>query len=272
MVPLAGSVLETMSTTFAQILEAGRAEDGKLVLDVSDDWMQGRSLFGGLQGALGLSAMRSLVPDQPLRSLQTNFIAPLAGTVRAEAAILRKGKNTTQVEFRLVGDLGLATVGLGIFGSELASIVDVKLGPPPSYEATPVAFPFVPGGAPNFLQHFHMQFLKGHPPFTGVPTTETALLLDMREEGPTTEEHLIAFADVVPPLGLSFASAPSFGSTLSWMLEILAVPPADTPLTGWRLDSELVSAHGGYTNQSNTLWSPDGQAIALSRQCMLVFC
>ena len=251
-----------MSQSFAQIMEAAHAVDGGLDLHVSDDWLQGRSLFGGLQAALGLIAMRSLVPHQPLRSLQTNFVAPLAGHVRAESTILRAGKNTTQVEYRLVGDAGVTTTGLAIFGAEMDSIVEVVLGPPPSHTTPPLAFPSVPGLTPNFLQHFHMQMLTGHPPFSGVPTTKSALLLDMLDEGPATEHHLIAFADVVPPLGLSFASKPSFGSTLSWMLEILAVPPAETPLSGWRLDSELLSAHGGYTNQSNTLWSPGWPSLS----------
>ena len=46
------------------------------MLDVPEDWLQGRTLFGGLQAVVGLAAMRTLAPAAPLRSLQVTFLAP----------------------------------------------------------------------------------------------------------------------------------------------------------------------------------------------------
>ena len=66
---------------------------------VSEDWLQGRSAFGGLQAALALRAMRERVPvDMPLRSLQVTFIAPVpAGPVSIRAQRLRAGRSAIQV-------------------------------------------------------------------------------------------------------------------------------------------------------------------------------
>lgn len=73
---------------FLEILATLKREQNLWVATVSEDWQQGRSLFGGLQAALAVKAMRDLVPDVPLCSLQTTFLAPVpAGTVSIRAQI-----------------------------------------------------------------------------------------------------------------------------------------------------------------------------------------
>jgi hypothetical protein len=176
-----------------------------------------------------------------------------------------------QIEAKLYGGDQLATQCLAIFGRSLESIVRVSEKQEELESSSSVAFPFVPGITPTFTQHFGMRLLDGNVPFSGKETLRSSYELDLLDEGPTTSLHVAALSDVVPPLGLSYLSVPTFGSTMSWMLEFLAEPAPDLPLKEWRLDSRLVSAEGGYTNQDNILWSPRGQAMALSRQCMLVF-
>jgi hypothetical protein len=43
------------------------------------------------------------------------------------------------------------------------------------------------------------------------------------------------------------------------------------PLSGWRMEAELVAARDGYTSQSVMLFAPSGEAIARTQQSMLVF-
>jgi hypothetical protein len=57
---------------------------------------------------------------------------------------------------------------------------------------------------------------------------------------------------------------------MTWMLEVLDTF-ADQPLRGWRTDSEMTAARDGYTSQTTTVYAPDGRAVALSRQSMVVF-
>src|SRR5258706_11305999 len=90
-------------TPFSVLISRIQAADGESMLDVPEDWLQGRTLFGGLQAVVGLAAMRSLAPDAPLRSLQVTFLAPLpGGIVKARARLLRSRKSATHVEARLV--------------------------------------------------------------------------------------------------------------------------------------------------------------------------
>ena len=92
---------------------------------VSDDWLQGRSTFGGLQAALALRAMRGLVPATlSLRSLQVAFVAPVSGgAVRITARVLREGKNVIQVEARLLEGEETACLVIGVFENLFAAYV-----------------------------------------------------------------------------------------------------------------------------------------------------
>ena len=85
----------------------------------------------------------------------------------------------------------------------------------------------------------------------------------------------MAVADAPPPIALSMLKAQVPGSSLTWTLEMLSeggdAGLAELPLAGWRLDLELVAAAAGYTSQSEIVWGPGGEPVALSRQCMVVF-
>src|SRR4051794_23479874 len=102
--------------SFSQVLASAQGDAHELTLNVPSDWMQGRSVFGGLQAAFALRAMRVLVPDAPLRTLQTTFIAPVAASMRVRARILRQGKNATHVEARIGDDTATQAIVIGVFG------------------------------------------------------------------------------------------------------------------------------------------------------------
>jgi len=119
--------MEQTTTPFSVLLSRIRAGEGTSTLEVPEDWLQGRTLFGGLQAVVGLAAMRSLAPDAPLRSLQVTFLAPVpGGPVTARARILRSGKSATHVEARIVdGDNTLALM-VGVFGLPRTSAVTLR--------------------------------------------------------------------------------------------------------------------------------------------------
>jgi len=261
-----------MATSFTQLMGRAKRDFGALELEVPSDWMQGRTVFGGLQVAIALEAMRTCVPGTVLRTLQTTFVAPVPeGAVRARAEVLRRGKNATHVEARLFGRDETLAVVIGVFGDARSSKA-ARLPRRPTLEASePLEIGFVPGVFPNFAQHFRRRWLKGSRPFTGQPIHEVVVEVGIRDEGPITEGHAVAIADFIAPVALSHLDAPAPGSTLTWMLEWLSDDVRHLPLDGWRLDAELIAARDGYTNQSVMLWGPDGSAVALSRQSMLVF-
>ena len=239
---------------------------------VSDDWLQGRSVFGGMQAAIALAAMRTLIPMQiALRTLQMTFVAPVeSGLVTANARVLRAGKSAQHAEARLEGPDGLQALAIGVFGAPRDSIVQVPVPAPAPVTAARSKLGYTPG-MPSFLQHFDAELLAGAPPFANVRVERNVYEIGLRDSGPMTEAHLLALADFVPPVALSWMPKLTPGSSLTWMFELLDHGFAAQPLSGWRVESDLVAARDGYTSQSTTLWAPDATPVALSRQSMVVF-
>ena len=259
------------ATPFSRLLSRMEASAGESRVEVPDDWLQGRTLFGGLQAAIALRAMRTLVPATPLRSLQATFVGPVpGGLVRATARVLRSGKNATHVEARIVdGDATLAVM-VGIFGVARESSVRVVPRQPELPAGQAAEMRYIPG-APAFTQHFKARWLMGGLPFTGATERDNVIELGMHDSGAATEYHVVAMADFIPPIALSFLRERVAAASLNWMLELLAEDVGTLPLEGWRLDAHLTAAAAGYTHQSLELWGPGGIPVALGRQTMVVF-
>jgi len=256
---------------YSELLATMQQSESGVTLDVTSDWMQGRSVFGGLQATMAVAAMRTLITT-PLRTLQVTFIAPVpAGKVSAQATLLRQGKNASHVEARvMVGDQ-VACLAIGVFGNARETVIK-KLPPQPSIQTRqPIVFPYVDGMTPEFLRHFKGAVLLGDLPFAGKPLSDVVVSLDMLDNGNATEAHLLAIADFMPPVALSWLKTFATGSSLTWMLEFLVDDFAALPLQGWRADATLVAARDGYTSQSVMLWGPGGVPVAISRQSMVVF-
>jgi acyl-CoA thioesterase len=258
---------------FSEALNGVRRDGDTWVASIGEDWLQGRSAFGGIQAALALRAMRELVAAEvPLRSLQVAFLAPVpAGEVRIVAKVLRQGKNVSQVEARLVDGDDTLCVVIAVFGAARASKLHL-LPAQPAVQAmsAPHVLRYVPGLLPQFTQHFHARWLQGDVPFSGSTKTEQVVDISLKDDGVADEAHVIAFADFIPPVALSMLDQPAPGSSLTWMLELFA-DARGLPLDGWRIDAQLQAAQDGYTSQQVMLWGPGGEPVALSRQSMVVF-
>ncbi len=258
--------------TLSELLRAARKQSGSLTAEVTEDWMQGRSAFGGLQGAFAVEAMRTLVDMSfPLRTFQMTFVAPIgAGACTTQASVLRAGRNTMHVEARIVNGAETLAHSVAVFGRARESIVKRDLPPaPPRQEGT--RLPYVPNIAPAFFQHFDVALLDGALPFANRPVHRNVYELGIKDSGTTTDAHLIALADFVPPVALSWLPKPAPGSSMTWMLEFLDHGFTQQPVGGWLVETEMLAAREGYTSQSTTLWSPAGVPTVLSRQSMVVF-
>jgi acyl-coenzyme A thioesterase PaaI-like protein len=258
--------------TLSELLRAARREPGTLVSEVTPDWLQGRSAFGGLQGAFAVEAMRTLVDASfPLRTFQMTFAAPISdGECTTRANVLRAGKNTMHVEARIVSGEETLAHAIGVFGLARTSIVARSLPPAPAKKPG-MRLPYVANAMPNFFQHFDVSLLEGALPYSNQPVHRNVFELGLKDSGGATDAHLIALADFVPPVALSWMPKPTPGSSMTWMLEFVDQDFAQQPLSGWLVDSEMVAARDGYTSQSTMLWSPAGVSTLLSRQSMVVF-
>lgn len=260
-----------------ELLQAVMARDGagEFIAETSEDWAQGRTLFGGLQAMLAVRAMRLLVPQAPpLWSLQTTFVAPVRpGKVRICIQVLRQGRAAMQMEARLMDGEQTAAVVVAVFGAARESVI--KVDPRQSRELLPgqqsPELPFIPGIVPNFTQHYDYRWVEGGIPFTGSKQPETRIHLRQRDVGMLDEPHIVALADAIPPPALSLLDKPTQASTLSWSLEFVRHLPPVASDAWWRMDASIVAARDGYSSQDAYLFGPDGELVALARQVVAVF-
>lgn len=267
--------------TLATLLAAREIQGTRVSFGISEDWKQGRTIYGGVLAALTTQAMRDLFgADWPLRALQTNFVSPVEpGPVHIDVSLLRQGKNVRQVKAVLSqvdaqGVEQVCGVLLGVFGSGRISQVR-KLRPeqhsvPVTAEAS-VELPYMPGLTPHYTQHMDYRLAAGAFPFSGSDCWETSYHLKLRyNEGVDSELMTIMLIDAGPTPSMSQVMGFAPGCSLSWALELRTVEETD-PAGLWRLDQETVAYGDGYSNDRAHLWTPDGQLAALGYQVVALY-
>jgi acyl-CoA thioesterase len=273
-----------MTLTPLSSLLAERQHQGTTVhFAVPEDWLQGRTSFGGLISTFTVQAMRDVAasgwPAQvSLRALQTNFIAPVeAGRLTVSVHVLREGKSVRQVQATVTQRDEVAALMVGVFGSDRETSVPALLPtrPPTGKEVDDIKpFPFVAGRRPNFTAHLDMRWGDGAPPFTGVDTWNADLHLRLLDSDAATlspELMTVLMSDASPTPVMSRFKTPTPASSVSWSLELRPLSLQE-PLEGWwRADNRTIAASGGYVNQKSMLWAPSGALAALAYQVVTVY-
>lgn len=262
-------------TAYSDLLGRMITDGASATLELTPDWLQGRSGYGGWQAALALAAMRAVLGEAPpLRSLQSNFIAPVPpGRVTANAELLRRGRSVAQLEARISVDGRTAFIALGIFGAERETAIQLR-PTPPSISIIPedlMDWPCVEGVMPVFMRNFHLRWATGTPPYSGDTSADAQIYVRFRQDPVATETHLVCLADAIPPSALSVLRTPAMLSTINWSLEVLSLPTAEDAADWFCFDTSLTAAHSGYAWENTAIWSRRGELIALSRQCVAVF-
>src|ERR1700753_3113663 len=96
-------------TPFSDLSRAVQPTDDHYRAHIPEDWLQGRTTFGGMTAALCVAAAERLVPDlPPLRSAQFTFIGPVGGDVTIHPRLMRRGRSSAfvAVELRINGEPG----------------------------------------------------------------------------------------------------------------------------------------------------------------------
>ncbi|WP_460231302.1 thioesterase family protein [Aurantivibrio plasticivorans] len=260
---------------FSEIIGAAQWQGDSVTFNVTEDWGQGRTVFGGMQGAMAVTAMRGVLGnDVPLRSLQVTFIGPVFfGDVTVNAKVLRQGKSATQVQAEIYDDGKLRLIAVGIFGTDRPSeLADVPTAEPAKRgrdESHRVKY--VEGMMPAFTQHFETHFAEGPKLFSATKHPRAIAYSRHRDDDMVTEAHLVALGDVAPPVAMAALSQFAPASSMNWQLEFVQQPSALTDKPWFRVDAEALASGQGYTWQNSDFWDEDGRLVMLSRQCIAVF-
>lgn len=265
-----------MTVALSTILARRQLQGDQVTFQASEDWAQGRTMFGGFVSALAVVAMRdTLGLDIPLRALQTNFVGPIApGEIVCRTRLLRQGKSVTQVQCEIYSDQTLAGMVIGVFGSPRETRLS-KLSPTPwalpkTADEVP-SLPFIPKVTPNFLQHIPMRWALGAFPYTGGKDWKSGIYLRCSDTGLSPEVLIVMLSDGPPTPVLCQFDGPIMASSVSWSLELPPLPMESLDEGWFQIDMDTVAASDGYVNQTAKLWTPSGQLASLGYQVVAVY-
>jgi acyl-CoA thioesterase len=272
--------------TFSSVLGSLRIERDASSVAIPKSWGNGRTVFGGLQVALSVRAMRGALDATlgvgkghhtalPLRSLQTTFVAPVpTGTpVELRAEFLRSGRSATHARCDVRHDGALACTTVAVFGAARPSRILLDI-PRPTLQADPEALPdlpYIPGIMPEFVQHLQLRWAVGRVPYSGHDEPHSSIFARLPDDGCNAEDVLIALADSIPTPALSMLEKPAPATSINWMLELIG-DPAQLDRHQWSLiGTEVRAGADGYLSQTSVLWGPDGHAFSVSHQSVAIF-
>lgn len=244
-------------------------EAGALSIAIPEEWLQGRTSYGGLSTALAYEAARGLADDLPrLRSVTVSFIRPLAGTVTARAVPVRRGRSTAFVDAEVAGEEGAGLKAGFVFVAERDSPIRHDDNPPPALPDPDSAVEAFRKGGPGFAANFEWRHAWPEPR-RGVP--DLLFWIRLRDRAgldPVTE--LLLVADALPPGAMPLMAEPRPISSITWMVNLLAAHPITTD-GWWLLRSTAHHAAGGFSSQHMTMWNRDGLCVAQGMQSVAIF-
>lgn len=244
--------------TLPRVARAGDA----FTATISDDWLQGRTAYGGASAAIALAAVKAAYDDlPPLRSLQIAFAGPLAGEVSATPQLIRRGKNSAFVACDMGGADGTGLRALFLFMNPRTSTI-AHSGPTPPLHIRPGQL--ANGALPGFLANFDFaeagKRSAGHLRWARLKAHDD---LD-------SEIELVAVADALPPAAMALADRWGPISTTLWQLNLLTDSPRTTD-GWWLIGADLLQAGNGASSQSMTIWNHAGMPIATATQSVALF-
>ncbi len=251
------------------IIDALEPVEGGWRGTIPDNWLQGRTCYGGVSAALALHvAQQSDVDLPPLRSALVAFIGPLSGEIVIRAKRLRRGRNAAFIQADVESAAGLGLRATFVFMGPVESKVDHDVGHGPDF---PVPGPgdttFKGHSAVSFTQNFEL--LDRRDDSVGAAEWLRWVRLNERE-GLDPMVELVAIADCLPPAALKLLGGPAPVSSMTWQLNILGAQPTTTD-GWWLLRATADYARAGSSSQQMAIWNADRAPIADQMQSVAIF-
>lgn len=263
-----------MSThSFSELLGSlHTGDDGFIHANVTDNWMQGRTTYGGLSAALCLQAVLDTVDDlPPLRSAQINFIGPVGGNVTIATKIMRRGRSVAYISAEMTGEKGLATHAVFCFGEGRKSRLNRDFTTPPNAPGIADSNNFFDAGfGPAFANNYDCLLAKGGLPISGSSESEHYIWVRHKDKNANNMAALVGLADMPPPAVLPMFEEFAPISSMTWMMNFLN-DDISTKDGWWLMRSAAEHARDGYSSQDMQVWNSEGKLIISALQNVAIF-
>ncbi|WP_379545579.1 acyl-CoA thioesterase [Qipengyuania sp. DSG2-2] len=246
------------------------AEKGRITLP-ADEWLQGRTLYGGASALVAYTAAVRALPDlPPLRSGQIAFVAPVGDKVEPKVEVVRRGRNVAQVRCDLLVGGVTALTAFFLFGTARDPnaqhpAADVKPWPGAPEDNDDATTEKGPAFIRNNFEIRRAQKVQGK----GDPVVRRWIRLKERDTLDPTST-LVLVGDTLPPGAMRAMERQGPISSINWSFNIL--DPQATTRDGWWL-AETASDHAdfGYSSEQLRLWDAEGRLVMVGQQCVALF-
>lgn len=260
-----------MSFTRASTFE--RIAPGRHRGDVDPAWAQGRGAVGGLVAAILVRALEADAPEGlGVTTLTLAFTAPATpGPATVETEVVRAGRTVATLRASLLRDGVICATALATLTRPRESALAhdglvMPVVPPPGE---------VPDGPePHYYPDFARRFCEfrqclGPLPFGGGHEARVGGWCRMREPTPVDRALVSLMLDAWPPAAAALSPGWCPVASIELTAHFVALPD---PRPDW-LFFEATSRHvrGGLAEETATLWSPGGRALATARQLIAMF-
>tara|TARA_B100000678_G_scaffold263452_1_gene246282 strand:+ start:3608 stop:4387 length:780 start_codon:yes stop_codon:yes gene_type:complete len=248
------------------------AGNGETVTLPADEWLQGRTLYGGASALVAYTAAIRAFPGlPPLRSAQLAFVAPVGAEVTPQAQIIRQGRNVTQVRVDLLVDGSPALASFWLFGAAREANGVYRASPVvPAPIPVDEAEPMMVGKGPAFVQH-QLEIRRAAPAGGegDAPTMRRWVRL-RNDDGLDPVSRTILLGDVNPPSAIRVMERQGPVSSMNWAINIVD-PEAQTTDGWWLVETASDHADAGYSSERLRLWNAEGRLVSTGQQAVAVF-
>ncbi len=264
-------------TAFDETTALTPAGSDRWTAQLAPDWMQGRTVFGGLVAAVATRAAADVAgADRPLRSVDVAFVAPLSpGTVEVTAEVLAAGRAVTHLAVSVWQEDVLGARLHVVAGASRASALQVPAGPRAmDGHAEPatagIEMPYLEGITPMFTQHIETRWCAPAFPFSGAGPESTAVHGWCRHRTAASGlAAVIGLLDAWPPAVLPMAAAPIPASTVRWSAHLVGSATSASDDWLW-YEAETVHSADGYVTAHAALYA-ERRLVAWSEQLIAVY-
>jgi len=256
-------------TSLAQIIENFNPS---CEFNTPANWLQGRTIYGGLSVALALqAALRDAPPGlPPLKSAQILFAGPASASLTFKTFVLRQGKSATCISVDCMAGTEVALRVMFIFANPRPSKIQhdfcqfPSVSGPESYQRLDVV-----SQAPAFLVNFELRFAGKSLPVSGADHPEMmAWVRHVDAVGVDPTVALLALGDSLPPAVMACFTEFAPVSSMNWTLDIAQPAVAGEWLL---LRSSSQRSGDGYSFQTMEIWNEQGKLVLSGSQTVAIF-
>ena len=244
---------------------------GAITLTEAENWMQGRTMYGGASALIAYAAAIRAFPDlPPLRAAQIGFVAPVGAEVELSAEIVRQGRNVAQVRSEIRSGGTVALTAFWLFGTEREPNAIHPVARPADWPGSPAdAEPVMEGKGPTFIQRNFKLRRAQEASGKGAPVVRRWIRLS-EPSGLDPLSELILLGDTLPPGAMRAMRRKGPISSINWSFNVLDPNPR-TEDGWWLAETSSEWADLGYSSERLRLWNTNGRQVIGGMQSVAIF-